>query len=136
MEKCIFCRIAAGEAPCYKIFEDEDTLAFLDVAGDAEGHTVVIPKRHTENLMTSDGETARHVMDTVKLVSEHYVNHCGYEGVNLLNASGKSAQQSVFHLHFHIIPRKAGDGVNAWPALGRDPSDLEQTRRALTIPEK
>lgn len=130
---CIFCQIAAGKSPCWKIYEDESTMAFLDIAGDAEGHTVVIPKRHTGTLMDCGSETCARLMETVKLISEHYVRDCGYEGVNLLNASGKSAQQSVPHLHFHIIPRKAGDGINAWPELGKDNSSLEELCGRLTM---
>ena len=75
----IFCRIAEGEASSYKIYEDEYTLAFLDLAGDAEGHTLVIPKQHTENLVECGEDTAAHLMETVKSVSEHYVNSCGYQ---------------------------------------------------------
>lgn len=130
---CIFCRIAAGEAPCYKIYEDDSTLAFLDIAGDVEGHTVVIPKQHAENLIECGTETAENLMSAVKAVSEYYVNFCGYDGVNVLNASGKSAQQSVPHLHFHIIPRKAGDGLNTWPDLGKTAGSLEETQKRLTM---
>lgn len=130
---CIFCQIAAGKAPCRKIYEDEYTLAFLDIAGDAEGHTIVIPKNHAETLMDCGSETCARLMETVKLVSEHYVKDCGYEGVNLLNASGKSAQQSVPHLHFHIIPRKERDGLNAWPELGQDSTPPEIMEQRLTM---
>lgn len=130
---CIFCRIAAGKAPCQKIYEDESTLAFLDIAGDAEGHTLVIPKQHAETLMDCDSETCARLMETAKLVAEHYVRDCGYEGVNLLNASGESAQQSVPHLHFHIIPRKKGDGITAWPELGQDKTPLEEVQKRLTL---
>ena len=130
---CIFCKIVKGDAPCHKIYEDEETLAFLDIAGDAEGHTLVIPKQHMETLMDCPEETLARLMETVKLVSEHYVKDCGYQGVNVLNASGKSAQQSVPHLHFHIIPRRAGDGLNTWPELGRDDAPLEELQKRLTM---
>ena len=132
-EDCIFCRIAEGEASSYKIYEDEYTLAFLDLAGDAEGHTLVIPKQHTENLVECGEDTAAHLMETVKSVSEHYVNSCGYQGVNILNASGESAQQSVPHLHFHIIPRRRDDGLNAWPSLGKNDRDLAEVCRQLSM---
>lgn len=130
---CSFCKIAAGNAPCRKIYEDEFTLAFLDTARDAEGHTLVIPKQHAENLLDCGGETLAHLMETVKRVSEHYVRDCGYEGVNLLNASGSAAQQSVPHLHFHIIPRRKGDGLNTWPELGKDPTSPEELEKRLTM---
>ncbi len=130
---CIFCQIAAGKAPCRKIYEDEYTLAFLDIAGDAEGHTLVIPKRHAKTLMDCDMETCSHLMETAKLIAEHYVQSCGYEGVNLLNASGESAEQSVPHLHFHIIPRKKQDGITAWPELGKTETPPEEVQRRLTM---
>jgi histidine triad (HIT) family protein len=100
---CIFCKIIKGEIPSYKIYEDEYTYAFLDIAKDVDGHTLVIPKKHVENVLDCDNETLRHVIDTAKLISNYYVNECGYDGVNILNANDASAQQSVFHLHFHII---------------------------------
>ena len=95
MENCIFCRIARHESPACMIAEDEHTCCFLDIARDVEGHMVVIPRKHTTSLLDCDG----------------------YEGVNLLNASGECAGQSVPHLHMHLIPRKPGDGIDAWPAL-------------------
>lgn len=108
-QHCPFCRMVQGEAPCYRIYEDEYTLAFLDTAGDVEGHTLVIPKVHVETIDHCPEEIALQLAGTVRLVSEHYVKDCGYDGVNILSASGKTAQQSVPHLHFHILPRKQGD---------------------------
>ena len=97
MKDCIFCKIVAGEIPCYKIYEDDYTLAFLDIANDIYGHTLVIPKKHYENVLTADSATLGRVMNTIKIVSKHYVDDCGFEGVNVINASGKAAEQSVFH---------------------------------------
>lgn len=124
MNGCVFCKIAAGEVPSRKIFEDEHTLAFLDIAGDVDGHILVIPKKHVKNILDCGRETLEQVMGTVKKVSGHLVENCGYDGVNLLNASGESAGQSVLHFHIHIIPRKTGDGIDAWPKFegaGREP---------------
>ena len=78
-------------------------------------------------------ETALQLAGTVRLICEHYVNRCGFDGVNVLRASGKSAQQSVPHLHFHILPRREGDGVNAWPRLGKDGHNLEEVARRLRL---
>ena len=132
-QHCPFCRIAQGEAPCYRIYEDEYTLAFLDTAGDVEGHTLVIPKVHVETIDHCPEEIALQLAGSVRLVSEHYVKDCGYDGVNILSASGKTAQQSVPHLHFHILPRKQGDGLNAWPRLGKDHHDLQEVAQRLRI---
>lgn len=133
MEDCIFCKLINRELPSYTIFEDEYTMAFLDIAKDVDGHTIVIPKKHVVNILDCDQETLGHVIDTVKLISNHYVNNCGYTGINLLNASGTSAQQSVSHFHFHIIPRKNEDGVDAWPKLDQSEKSLGDMHRILQV---
>ena len=115
MEDCIFCKIIKGEIPCYKIYEDEYVLAFLDIAGDVDGHTLVIPKKHCKNILDCDEETLKNLIIAVQKISKHYTENCGYDGVNLLNASDESAQQSVFHFHIHIVPRKKDDGIDAFP---------------------
>ncbi|MBO4524089.1 MAG: HIT domain-containing protein [Ruminococcus sp.] len=79
---------------------------FTDVAEDVDGHVLVIPKKHAKNILDCDSTELSHLMETVKKVSLHLVEKCGYNGVNLLNASDESAGQSVPHFHIHIIPRK------------------------------
>ena len=108
------------------VFEDDSTLAFLDVAKDVDGHIVAIPKRHFKSILDCDSETLFAVMQTVKTVSKHLTDDCGYEGVNLLNASDESAGQSVPHFHIHMIPRKRGDGIDAWPRFNGAKEDLEE----------
>jgi len=124
MGDCVFCRIIRGEIPSMKVYEDERTLAFMDIAGDADGHMLAVPKKHMKSILDCDAETLHDLMDTVQKASRHLTENCGYEGVNLLNASGESAGQSVPHFHIHIIPRKAGDGIDAWPVL---PGAMEKT---------
>ena len=133
MSDCIFCKIAAGEVPSRKVFEDEHTLAFLDIAGDVDGHILVIPKKHVKNILDCDGGTLERVMGTVKKVSDHLVENCGYDGVNLLNASDESAGQSVLHFHIHIIPRKAGDGIDAWPKFEGAKREIEEVFREIRM---
>ena len=115
MEDCIFCKIAKGTSPCYKIFEDEYTLAFLDISKDCYGHTLVIPKKHCKNVIDCDGETFARVMLTVQKVAKHYVEDLGFKGVNILNANNKEAGQSVFHLHFHVLPKMEESDFDSWP---------------------
>lgn len=133
---CIFCKIIKGEIPSYKIYEDEYTYAFLDIAKDVDGHTLVIPKKHVENILDCDNETLHHVMNTVKKIANHYVDNCGYNGVNILNANDKSAQQSVFHLHFHIIPRKNEDGIDAFPHFDGANHPLDEMHSKLKLQEQ
>ena len=107
MDDCIFCKIIKGEIPCMKIYEDEYTIVFMDIAKDVDGHMLVVPKKHVTNILDADEATLHHVMDTVKKVANHCVTDCGYEGVNMLNANNQCAGQTVFHLHIHLIPRRA-----------------------------
>ncbi|MBQ6174361.1 MAG: HIT family protein [Clostridia bacterium] len=124
MSDCVFCGIVSGEIPCMKVYEAEAALAFMDIAGDVDGHILVIPKRHCTNILDCHGEDLSAVMHAVRKVSLHLTEVCGYEGVNLLNASGESAGQSVPHFHIHIIPRKSGDGIDGWPAFGGAKEDI------------
>ena len=112
---CVFCKIVSGDIPSFKVYEDEHTLIFMDIAKDVDGHMVAIPKKHVKSILDCDTETLSYLMAAVKKVSNHCIDHCGYDGVNLLNASDESAGQSVPHFHIHIIPRKTGDGIDAWP---------------------
>ena len=130
---CIFCKIIKGEIPSYKIYEDEYTYAFLDIANDVDGHTLVIPKKHVKNILDCDNETLMHVMNTVKKICNHYVDNCGYQGCNIINANELAGQQSVFHLHIHIIPRKENDGVDAWPNFKGANNELAKMHELLKM---
>lgn len=115
MDNCVFCRIISGELPSMKVYDDAYTLVIMDIAGDVDGHMLAIPKKHIKSIFDCDDITLHHVMDAVKVVASRLKEKCGYDGVNLLNASGEAAGQSVEHFHIHLIPRKDGDGIDAWP---------------------
>ena len=133
MNDCIFCKIIKGEIPSYKIYEDDKVYAFLDIACDAVGHTLVIPKKHCTNVLDCDKSYLDAVIQAVQKISNHYVNNCGFDGVNVLNASGAAAEQSVFHLHFHIVPRKTGDGLKMWPLTDKQGLDLKAIASQLAL---
>ena len=133
MENCIFCKIVAGDIPCRKIYADEQTMAFMDVAGDVDGHILVIPQMHCKNILDCDQDTLNAVMRTVQKVSLHLTENCGYAGVNLLNASDESAGQSIPHFHVHIIPRKNNDGIDAWPKFDGAKSDIQEVFEKVRI---
>ncbi len=133
MKDCIFCKIINGDVPSAKIFEDEHTLAFLDISKEGYGHTLVVPKVHAKNVLDIDEQNLCRVINTVKLVSNHYVFNCGFSGVNIMNASGEDAQQSVMHLHFHIVPRKEGDKMNTWPHIDKVEDSLTDICEKLKI---
>jgi histidine triad (HIT) family protein len=121
---CIFCNLVR-ENKIFKVYEDNWTVAFMDIAKDVDGHILVVPKKHVKNILDCDTNTLCKLMDSVKKVSNHLVNNCGYDGVNLLNASDESAGQSVPHFHIHIIPRKNNDGIDAWPTFSGAKQELE-----------
>lgn len=129
---CVFCKIISGDIPSYKIYENDKVYAFLDIAKDVDGHTLVIPKKHVESVLDADSETLEAVMEGIKVVSDHYIS-LGYDGVNIMNASGEAAEQSVFHLHFHIIPRKKDDGLHTWPNLPGAKESLDVMHQKLKI---
>jgi histidine triad (HIT) family protein len=117
----------------YKIYEDEYTLAFLDISNDVDGHTLIVPKKHFVNVLDIDNFTLEKIIATTKKVANHYVDNCGFEGVNILNASGEEAGQSVFHLHFHIFPRKKDDGANLWFDNKIASKSLEEMKKLLEM---
>ena len=133
MSDCIFCKIISGEIPSRKIFADEWTYAFMDVAQDVDGHILVVPKAHRKNILDCDEETLAQLMRTVKKISNHLTEKCRYNGVNLLNASDESAGQSVPHFHIHIIPRKTGDGIDAWPHFDGAKQDAEEVFNSVKM---
>ncbi len=114
---CVFCNIVSGRIPSLKIFENDDVLAFLDVNPISDGHTLVIPKPHYVRLHECPVETLAETVKVIKTLAAAVAGAMGAEDYNVLCNNGPAAGQVVKHLHFHIIPRKAGDGVfNRWPA--------------------
>ena len=130
---CVFCKIVAGEIPSMKVYEDEHSLVFMDIAGDVDGHMLAVPKKHVKNILDCDLDTLNHVMVAVKRVANHCVTNGGYEGVNLLNASDESAGQSVAHFHIHLILRKNGDGVDAWPKFEGARQEIEEVWKKIKL---
>ncbi len=116
MEKdCVFCKIVSGEIPSTKIYEDENTLAFLDIRPVNPGHTLVIPKEHYRNILDIPEDEWEHVAKTARIVARAVKAGAGAEGVNVSSSHEPSAGQEVFHLHLHIIPRFSSDGLKHWP---------------------
>lgn len=104
----IFARIVRGEIPCHKVYEDTDTLAFMDIMPQAEGHTLVVPKVAGEDIFSTPPESLAATIRTVQRVAAAVKKAFGPPGVMIAQLNGAAAGQSVFHLHFHVIPRHAG----------------------------
>lgn len=104
----IFAKILRGEIPSVKVYEDDKTLAFMDVMPQAEGHTLVIPKENAENIFDLSAEGAAALIKTTQKVAKAVKKGLGVPGLMLAQLNGRDAGQSVFHAHFHIIPRSGG----------------------------
>lgn len=104
-DQCLFCAIVAGDAPSAKVAEDETTYAFMDINPASDGHLLVVPKRHSRDLLDIDPGDLGDVTRAAQRIAAVAVTELGADGVNLLNCCGADAWQSVFHFHLHVIPR-------------------------------
>jgi histidine triad (HIT) family protein len=108
-DDCIFCKIVAGELPSERVDEDEHTVAFMDLNPWTRGHALVVPRRHSADLLEIEDEDLRHTVVAAKRLAARMKERLGADGVNLLNACGSAAWQSVFHFHIHVVPRWSDD---------------------------
>ena len=106
---CIFCKIVAGEIPSFKLFEDEATLAFMDINPANEGHALVVPKEHAPDLYAVSDEALARTVVTAKKVAAALARTLNPDGLNLVQCNGTAAAQSVMHLHVHVLPRMKDD---------------------------
>src|SRR3989344_7033437 len=112
--KCIFCKIIKGDIPCSKIYEDEKTLVFLDIQPVHEGHCLIVPKEHSENLLETQDKTLQAMILTSKKVAKAIMEATHADGFNIHINTKRAAGQLVDHVHFHIIPRFKEDGLKLW----------------------
>jgi histidine triad (HIT) family protein len=134
--ECLFCKFASGEIKPAIVYENEYVIAFLDInpAGTLIGHTLVVPKRHAETIDKLDEESLRETIMVIKNLIPAIKKVSGAEGINVIQNNGKAAGQFVMHVHFHIIPRKAGDGIRI-DENRRAAKPLEQSQTAEAIKE-
>ncbi len=134
-DDCIFCKIAAGEIPSATVYEDDDFRAILDLGPAAKGHTLVIPKSHSDNLLSVEPDTAAKALKVISKTANAIKEALGCDGINVVQNNGEAAGQTVMHLHFHIIPRYKNDSVNiGWQPM--KPSNEELATTADLIKEK
>jgi len=114
MDDDLFVKIAKGEIPSHKIYEDEHTFAFLDRSPNNPGHTLVIPKERYKDIYEIPEDVLSHVMNTVKKVSIAVKKAVGADGINIGMNNEGAAGQVVFHAHIHVIPRFKDDGLKPW----------------------
>ncbi len=107
---CVFCKIVAGEIPAYRLYEDDDVLAFLDITQGTKGHTLLIPKKHVNNVYEMDEALARTLFAKVPMLARALKKAFNPIGLNVVNNNDQPLQ-SVYHIHLHLIPRYENDGM-------------------------
>ncbi|MFC1533932.1 HIT family protein [Thermodesulfobacteriota bacterium] len=134
MDDCIFCRIVKGELPCFKVYEDDKVLAFEDINPIAEGHALIIPKRHAENLWEISGEDLTAVHLASKKVTQGIKDVLNPTGIAALQLNGRGANQVVMHYHLHLIPRLSGSPMlpmTTWDIKQGDMESIKQTAEKI-----
>ncbi|MEK7606395.1 MAG: HIT family protein [Patescibacteria group bacterium] len=136
MNDCIFCKIIAGEVPADKVYEDDTTIAFIDVHPINPGHTLVVPKKHYENILDTPKDVLAAMIQTAQKVAKATMAAVDAPAVNIGMNNGAEAGQVVFHSHFHVIPRFANDGYKSWERkegslLTYDKASVEKIRNAF-----
>ena len=124
---CIFCKIVAGEIPCFKLYEDEHTLAFMDINPASPGHALAIAKAHWQNLHEIPDDLSGACIAAARRIAGAVEAALSPSGINLLQANGPGAAQSVPHFHIHIMPRYAGD-ENLKINWGLVPGDMDEIK--------
>jgi histidine triad (HIT) family protein len=130
---CIFCKILAGELPAQIVDEDERTIAFMDIAPATRGHALVIPRAHSRDLLEIEPEDLQAAALAAKRLAGRAKERLGADGVNLLNACGAAAWQTVFHFHIHVIPRYNRDPLRLpWVPSPGDPGAIAAAAQELS----
>lgn len=132
MNDCIFCKIIKGDIPSYKVYENDDVYAFLDIHPANKGHTLVIPKKHARNIFDIPHENWSSVMSAVRLLAGTIEKAVGADGINLAMNNREHAGQVVDHTHVHIIPRFKGDGLRLMPGHAYKEGEAEQILSSIT----
>lgn len=107
--ECLFCKIVKGEVPAKKVYEDDVSLAFLDISPRNPGHTLVIPKKHAETILEMSEKESARLFETVRKVGEMAMKGVQAQGLSICQSNGQAAGQAVAHVHFHAIPRFANE---------------------------
>ncbi|PIR84235.1 HIT family protein, partial [Candidatus Kaiserbacteria bacterium CG10_big_fil_rev_8_21_14_0_10_51_14] len=128
---CIFCKIVRGELPSYKLYEDEKTIAFLDIRPVNAGHTLVVPKTHSSNIFDISSDDWAAVAETVRKMAIAIEKGVDADGVNIAMNNREHAGQVVHHPHVHIIPRFRGDGLKLMPQRNYNENEAETTAEKI-----
>jgi len=127
----IFAKILRGELPCYKVYEDDKALAFLDIMPRAPGHALVLPKAAARNILDASADDLAHVMTVAQKIAKASITVFGADGVTIQQFNEGAGGQVVFHLHVHVIPRKAGAAMKPPAAEKEKPDVLAENAKKL-----
>ncbi len=129
---CVFCKIVAGKLPCFKLHEDAATIAFMDINPANPGHALAVSKGHWPTVDVIPAEVLASVARTAQRIAKAVMKELKPEGVNLMQANGEGAGQSVPHLHIHVMPRRANDGlILNWQPKPGDMKEIEAVYQRL-----
>jgi len=131
MNDCIFCKIIRGELPSHKVYEDEKTMAFLDIRPVNAGHTLVVPKKHTQNIFDIAPDDWAALAETVRILAIAIEKAVEADGVNIAMNNREHAGQVVPHPHMHIIPRFKDDGLKLMPQRSYETGEAETTAEKI-----
>lgn len=123
---CIFCRIIAGDIPSYKVYEDDRVVAFFDILPISPGHTIVVPKQHMSDMENLDDEDMKAMSLALKKIGKAVMEGLGVKGYSIFLDNKSAANQHVPHVHFHLVPRAEGDGLERWPQSGYSEGEAEE----------
>ena len=129
---CIFCAIAAGDGPAEIVDSDEHTVAFMDINPATRGHALVIPREHSADLLEVSDDDLEHTVLAARRLAARMKEALGAHGINLINACGAAAWQTVFHLHVHVVPRWEDDPLELpWVPAPGDPGEIRAAAAAI-----
>lgn len=129
---CIFCKIIAGDIPSFKVYEDGETFAFMDINPANDGHALVVPREHSKDLHHVSEEALFATMRTAKKLAGAVQRTLQPDGLNLLQCNGPGAAQSVFHFHVHVLPRRMDDGMTMnWELVTGDTDAIKETAERI-----
>ncbi|WP_027720677.1 HIT family protein [Maridesulfovibrio zosterae] len=130
-QDCIFCKIVSGEIPCFKIYETDQILSFLDIGPVNKGHALIIPKEHYKNIWDLPSDLGKEIISAAQIAGDSIVKATGADGLNLIMNNNEAAGQLVFHAHLHLIPRFNEDGLKHW-----DQSEYKNMDEAMALAQK
>jgi len=130
-DACVFCGIVAGREPAHRVYEDERTVAFMDIFPVTDGHTLLIPKAHSSNLLDAAPEDLEPLISHSRRLAHALRRVFAPDGIGVFQLNGAAAGQTIFHYHMHLIPRMAGDPLEIHSRRAGDPARLAENARRL-----